>query len=102
MIYSRGGDSVPLVVMAGRTRNTVENSDTRVQLKEEIRDYLILPEELTFDDGETTFWPKAGDEIVDGDATYEVAAIQNGEPAWAWHDQEKEVIRIHTQLVAGT
>lgn len=102
MIYSRGGDSVQLVVIAGRTPTTVEDSDTRVRLKSYVRDYLILPEDLTFDEGDTTFFPKAGDEIVDGDATYEVVAIQSGEPAWVWHDQEKEVIRVHTQLSAGT
>jgi hypothetical protein len=101
VIFSRGDESAPIRVIPGRTPTTVETAgDTKVSMRSFVRDYLVLPEDLVLNDEQV--WPKAGDEFIEDDAIYEIVRDLNGEPAWVWHDQLKEVMRVHTQLAAGT
>ena len=79
----------------------MESGGNAVRLKSFTPDFLILPEDLVLND--ETVYPQAGDEITDGDTTYEVPLEFNGEPAWRWDDQQtKQIFRVHTQLIAGT
>lgn len=107
VIYTTTDDlSLQIRVIPARTVTRVEDSDARTQLRSFVRDFLILPEDLVDpdDEDETQIWPQAGDTITEADgAVYEVVRDLHGEPGWRWDDQQtKQVIRVHTQIIAGT
>lgn len=104
VIYSRGADSVddgPIRGLIGDTPMMVTNSTTGIQLRVTNRDYCFLPEDLVI--GGNQIWPEPGDRITEADGTvYEVPRRLHDQPAWTWHSQLKQVMRVHTQLVLGT
>lgn len=102
ILYSRNDDSVALVALPGSTRTTIEDSETRIQLRSNVWDFLILASELVIDD--VQIYPRAGDEItmIDDGSVYRVIRELAGEPCWRWSGNVKVVMRIHTDLLSGT
>lgn len=99
-IYSRGVNSVSLTVIAGRTPTELIDSEAGLQIRSMVRDILILPDELVINDVEIK--PIPGDIWTEEDGTlYEVIRL-GSEPAWRWSEQTKQILRVHTQQIAGT
>lgn len=99
--YDTGSEELSITVLPGSTRTTVEDSQTGVQLRSAVDDFLILASDLVVDD--VQIYPRAGHEITRSDgAVYRVVPQLAGEPAWRWSGNEKQIMRVHTQLVLGT
>lgn len=99
--YRVGESEIPIRVVPGNTRTTIEDGQSRVRLRSSVDDFLILLSDLEIDDEQ--FYPIAGHEIAMEDGSvYEVLQELAGEPAWRWSGTEKVVVRVHTQLVLGT
>jgi hypothetical protein len=92
--YRRGDDSVELTAIRGRVAANNESSQGQ-RFRTDASDYLIDTADLDF--GAGAFEPAIGDEIDDGDRTFEVIALNAGEPCWAWHDPFRLRRRIHAR-----
>lgn len=98
--YQTDSGEIPLRVIRGDTKTSVEDGQSRVKIRSSVDDFLILLSELTID--EEQVWPLAGHKIVmEDESVYEVVQELAGEPAWRWSGTEKVVLRIHTDLVSG-
>lgn len=103
VIYTGDDDaSIQIRVIPAETNPLITNSETNTQIRDTVRDYRILREDLEIDD--ELFWPKAGHTITEADeSTYEVVRDMHGKPGVHWDDEQtKQVVRVHTQLIAGT
>ena len=104
VVYSDGTNEFSIDVIPARTGTQVLDSETNTQLRSFVRDFLILREDLE-DDDEVQVWPEAGHTITDASdgSVYQVVRDLHGEPGWRWDDQlTKQVMRVHTQIIAGT
>jgi hypothetical protein len=94
--YTRGADSLPLTVVAGRTV-FASNMDGAARVEFGEIDLLIETADLTL--GE----PARGDRIavtLDGTAVTLELFHRSGEPPWRYSNPYRSVIRLHAKRVA--
>lgn len=99
VLYARGTVTRSVTAEIGSTPYTQENA-SGITIGLEHRDWLIVASELA------TFWtqvtgdpePSRGDQILDGDAVYEVMSLPN-EPPYRMSGGYGQTYRIHTKRV---
>lgn len=78
---------------------TFETSDGMVSTSIETRDYLIQASKFIINGARTT--PARGMKITEGSKTYTITEPA-GQSAFAYDDENQQILRIHTVLTATT
>lgn len=98
--YRRGGSSVALTAIHGRTLLKLSDDYGGVKMEHTDRDYLIASADLVLSGNPVL--PQKGDVIAEEeDGTtyvYEVLAPP-GEPPWRWSGADRVLMRVHVKLV---
>lgn len=96
IIYRRGNMEVTVTATVGHTLLRLSDGQGGTRMEWTDRDLLIRASDLILA-GVITI-PIRGDQVIDGETVYEVAA-SGGEPAWRYSDPFKKILRIHTKEV---
>lgn len=93
--YTRGGESLSLTAVRGRTRNPAETTNNRTTVRSSDIDWLIDPATIVFSGAVSE--PLKGDRITVGSEVYEVWSTVSGEDCWTPSDSYGHMIRVHTR-----
>jgi hypothetical protein len=88
----RGDEEAEVTATPAESAAMVDQSDGARTRTKRI-DYLILASAYDFGDGPVD--PEAGDELDDGDLTFECAAPNEGVQPWEFSDRRRSRLRIH-------
>lgn len=98
--YARTGKtSQTITAVRGRSQFRTTDPDGRLVLIKSDRDYLILPADINFGDGNGAVEPQRGDRITDGSDTYEVWPVVAGESHFRRSDLSDAMYRVHCKKV---
>jgi len=99
--YRRGVDETVVRATIGRTLLKLDDGYGGVRMVWTDRDYLIPAADLML--GGNPALPQRGDVVREGAGSqthvYEVLA-PGDEPPWRWADPHRQMLRIHTKLIA--